>query len=159
MKKYIISLLLLFIILQVYSQDIQSKEQMIKVLQEKYQKVYLGDKFYELYDNCSNNNSIDSCWKIGLWWDYDEQDFSKVSSSKMHFYYFPKTALLCQDVTFYELTPNSNLVWQYKDKNITISARMISVESSFGYQLTDIRITNTSTESCFSPKTLFKKIN
>lgn len=73
----------------------------------------------------------------------------------MYFSYFPKISLLCEDVSLYDLTNISGLTWQYKDENITILVKMKEVETFIGYALTEIRITNMLSESCYSPTNFF----
>ena len=144
----------------VFSQDIKTKEELKNELLKRYGNIDYGDKYYELYENCSTNNSVDSCWKIALWWDYDENDPSKVYTSDMHFYYFSDVENNCGDVTFYLLKPKdatNGRMWIYKDENIEIKAIMIQVETFFGYQLKDIRITNFKNNPCSGPKTCYVK--
>ncbi len=148
----------------VYSQDIRTKEEKVNDILHKYEEAYEGEFYYEIYNTADKDNSnsrLDSCWRIGYYLVSDNgfPDPSVASSSKLHFYYFPKISLLCEDVTFYELTNISGLTWQYKDENLTILVKMKSVETFIGYGLTEIRITNTSSESCKGPTTFFKKFN
>ncbi len=157
-------MMLFFAVFDVYSQDIRTKEEKVNDILKKYERAYEGEWYYELYNTADKDNSnsrLDSCWRIGYYLVSDNgfPDPSVASSSKLHFYYFPKISLLCEDVTFYELTKVSGLTWQYKDENITILVKMKSVETFIGYDLTEIRITNTSIESCKGPTTFFKKFN
>jgi hypothetical protein len=76
----------------------------------------------------------------------------------MHFYYVPTAISKCDKLAFYELSPNPKTgIWSFKDKNISISVKMRSDESAFGKQLSEVRLTNLAGESCFGPKTFFKK--
>jgi hypothetical protein len=125
---------------------------------EKYKNLGNEPKFYELVDACANTNKTEGCWKLGLNWDSSESDYSIVGSSKMHFYYVPTAISKCDKLAFYELSPNPKTgIWSFKDKNISISVKMRSDESAFGKQLSEVRLTNLAGESCFGPKTFFKK--
>ena len=126
--------------------------------------MYEGEFYYEIYNTSDKDNSdsrLDSCWRIGFYLVSENgfPDPSVVTRSKMYFSYFPKISLLCEDVSLYDLTNISGLTWQYKDENITILVKMKEVETFIGYALTEIRITNMLSESCYSPTNFFKKFN
>ncbi len=157
-------MMLFFAVFDVYSQDLRTKEEKVKDILNKYEELYEGEFYYEIYNTSDKDNSdsrLDSCWRIGYYLVSENgfPDPSVASISKLHFYYFPKISLLCEHVTFYELTNISGLTWQYKDENLTILVKMKSVETFIGYDLTEIRITNTSSESCKGPTTFYKKFN
>ncbi|MCF8329256.1 MAG: hypothetical protein K9I37_02865 [Crocinitomicaceae bacterium] len=166
MKKIfaLILMMLFFAVFDVYSQDLRTKEEKVNDILNKYEELYEGEFYYEIYNTSDKDNSdsrLDSCWRIGYYLVSENgfPDPSVVTRSKMHFSYFPKISLLCEDVTLYDLTNISGLTWQYKDENLTILVKMKSVETFIGYDLTEIRITNTSSESCKGPTTFYKKFN
>jgi hypothetical protein len=161
MKYSLLNILFFLLSLSGFTQETISKDKTSSSMRN-YLNISFGDEFYQLYDHCEEENSVDNCWKFGLFWDEGIQDYSNVSSSKIQFYYFPKKSSLCHDIAFYELVPkniNDNIVWQYNDHNLTITIKMIEVETFFGYQLSDIRITNNLGESCFGPNNLAVKLN
>jgi hypothetical protein len=154
MKKLFSLLLICSISVSVFSQDLKSNGDLLT----KYKNLGTDTKFYELFDACANSKKTEGCWKLGLNWDSEESDYSLVGSSKMHFYYVPNASLKCENIAFYELSRNSKTgLWQFKNQNVSISVKMIAVETAMGYQLSEIRITNLAGETCFGPKTLFKK--
>ena len=106
--------------------------------------------YYSLHDACET--STDKCWKLGLCWDEDLENYSTISGSEMLLTYFPKKNSQCSDSTTYRLTPFGGSgdfeIWQYKNTNIYIRVRLKLVETLFGYQLYDIRITNTLVIDC-----------
>ena len=157
-------MMLFFAVFDVYSQDLRTKEEKVKDILKIYEELYEGEWYYEIYNTADKDNSnsrLDSCWRIGFYLVSENgfPDPSVASSSKLHFSYFPKISLLCEDVTLYDLTNISGLTWQYKDENITILVKMKEVETFIGYALTEIRITNMLSESCYSPTNFFKKFN
>ena len=157
-------MMLFFAVFDVYSQDLRTKEEKVNDILNKYEELYEGEFYYEIYNTSDKDNSdsrLDSCWRIGYYLVSENgfPDPSVVTRSKMHFSYFPKTSLLCEDVTLYDLTNISGLTWQYKDENLTILVKMKEVETFIGYALTEIRITNMLSESCYSPTNFFKKFN
>jgi hypothetical protein len=166
MKKIfaLILMMLFFAVFDVYSQDLRTKEEKVNDILNKYEELYEGEFYYEIYNTSDKDNSdsrLDSCWRIGYYLVSENgfPDPSVVTRSKMHFSYFPKISLLCEDVTLYDLTNISGLTWQYKDENLTILVKMKEVETFIGYALTEIRITNMLSESCYSPTNFFKKFN
>ncbi|MDA8910700.1 hypothetical protein N9I21_02800 [Crocinitomicaceae bacterium] len=106
--------------------------------------------YYSLHDACET--SLDKCWKLGLCWDEDLMDYSTIHRSEMLFTYFPKKNSQCSDSTTYRLTPLGEpggfAIWQYKNSNISIQVRLLLVETGFGYQLYDVRITNSLVNDC-----------
>jgi hypothetical protein len=153
MKKLFSLLLICSISVSVFSQDLKSNNDLLA----KYTNS--DSKLYPIFDSCPNSNKIEGCWKIGLNWDVQESDYSLIHRSKMHFYYVPKSTYKCDNIASYELSPNSKTGgWYYKNQNISISVKMIGVETLFGYQLSEIRITNLKGESCFGPKSVVKKL-
>ena len=154
MKKLLSILFICSLSISSFAQEAKSSSDQ----EAKYKNVDTDAKFYPLFDSCPENSKVDGCWKLGLNWDSEESDYSKVSRSKMHFYYLPKNSLNCPSLVFYELTPNSKTgAWTYKNQNITINVKMMPVETAFGQQLSEIRITNLGGESCNGPKTVLKK--
>jgi hypothetical protein len=149
MKKLLSLIFICSISISAFSQDANAIE--------KYKNVDADTKFYQLFDACANTNKTEGCWKIGLNWDAQESDYSLVHRSKMHFYYVPKASLNCSNLAFYELSPNPKTgAWSFKNQQISISVKMRMVETFFGYQLSEIRITNLAGESCYGPKTIIK---
>jgi len=106
--------------------------------------------YYSLHDACET--SIDKCWKLGLCWDEDLGNYSTIHGSEMLLTYFPKKNSQCSDSTTYRLTPFGGsgdfAIWQYKNTNINIRVRLKLVETLFGYQLYDVRITNNLVNDC-----------
>jgi hypothetical protein len=155
MKKLFSLLLICSISVSVFSQDLKSNNNQIT----KFENLRTDNMFYQLFDTCEENKKTEGCWKLGLNFNKEEADYSRVSSSKMHFYYVPKSSLGCNNVVFYELSPNANyLGWSFKNQNISISIKMQPDESAFSYHLSEIRITNLKGESCFGPKSVLKKL-
>lgn len=123
---------------------------------------YEDRMFYDLQSNCNEDGDLSDCWKIGMWWDEEEADYSLVSNSDVYLYYFPKSGMPCEGAQFYKLTPtegssNENdewlAAWEYKDAAISIRFRMVAVESMFGYSNYDIQVTNYKNNSCIGPAT------
>lgn len=136
-----------------FSQDLNSNDD----LSTKY--LSSDSKLYPIFNSCPDSNKTEGCWKIGLNWDAEESDYSLIHRSKMHFYYAPKSSYKCDNIASYELSPNSKTGgWYFKNQNISISVKMIGVETLFSYQLSEIRITNLKGESCFGPKSVLKKL-
>jgi hypothetical protein len=108
------------------------------------------DPYYRLHDACKTSG--DNCWKLGLCWNEDLMDYSTIHKSEMLLTYFPKKNSSCSDSTTYKLTPLGEsgefALWQYKNTNISIQVRLKLVETSFGYQLYDVRITNSQMNDC-----------
>ncbi|MFM7638084.1 MAG: hypothetical protein ACKO5W_09470 [Crocinitomicaceae bacterium] len=106
--------------------------------------------YYSLHDDCETN--IDKCWKLGLCWDEDLMDYSTIHESEMLLTYFPKKNSQCTENATYRLTPSGEsgefALWQYKNINISIQVRMQLVETGFGYDLYDVRITNSLVNDC-----------
>jgi len=123
---------------------------------------YEDRMFYPLQSNCAEDGNLADCWKIGMWWDSEESDYSLVSSSEVYFYYFPKSGATCEGPKFFKLTPGEGVstendewlaTWEYKDADISIRYSMVAVESGFGYSSYDLQVTNHKNNSCAGPAT------
>jgi hypothetical protein len=114
--------------------------------------------YYSLHDDCEGITG--DCWKLDLCWNEELENYSTVHQSEMAFRYFPKKKAQCSSVITYRLVPlkgSGNFVtWQYQNANITIRVKMRMVETAFGFQLYDVRLTNKHLNDC-QPKTFVWK--
>lgn len=123
---------------------------------------YEDRMFYPLQSNCGEDGNLADCWKIGMWWDSEESDYSLVSSSEVYLYYFPKSGIPCEGPKFFKLTPGEGYsneneewlsIWEYKDADISLRFSMLMVETAFGYNSYDLQVTNHKNNHCVGPGT------
>jgi|LauGreDrversion4_2_1035121.scaffolds.fasta_scaffold37841_4 hypothetical protein len=119
-------------------------------LKKNVPNTYFPIPYFSLHDACES--SLDKCWKLGLIWDENLMDYSTIHQSEMLFTYFPKKNTQCSDSMTYRLSPKEELsdfaIWQYTDTNISIQVKLLLVETGFGYQLYDFRLTNSIVNDC-----------
>ena len=123
---------------------------------------YEDRMFYDLQCSCTEEGGLSDCWKLGMWWDEEESDYSLVSSSDVYLYYFPKSGSSCEGLKFYKLSPGEGITnendewlatWEYSDAEIFIRFSMLPVESFFGYSSHSIQVTNHKNSTCVGPQT------
>ena len=123
---------------------------------------YEDRMFYPLQSSCAEGGELADCWKIGMWWDSEESDYSLVGSSDVYLYFFPKSGVPCEGPKLYKLTSgegysNQNdewlATWEYKDADISLQFSMSMVETAFGYSSYDLQVTNHKNNRCIGPGT------
>lgn len=177
MKK--IGIIAFLITINLNAQEVLTYQEKMNLITGRYEEVNYGDKYFELWNDCSDGKELDSCWKVGAWGYYEggpllspyEDDIT------MDFYYFPSKKMVVGNDAFintkypfasyldfpgfYKLKCQGYKapykIWEYKDDFITIRLRFEMVESAWGWQLYDTRIVNSKNDPLIGPLTVTRK--
>lgn len=131
-----------------------SPEQQKAVL-EQYKQVrgqYLDDNSI-IYSTIDKEEHLEGGWELIYAPSMNEMSWHGIE--QVFFYYYPKTALGCQEVIKYSLiktSPDNNEIWQYKSQAVTITLEMVMDDSAFGYHMKSLEIVNVSPENCLAPE-------
>lgn len=135
------------------------------VKKNKKVKDFVPSSEFQAFQSSCSKKEFSDCWEVGMWWDEKAVDILMVTKGVpfyVHFYFYPKSELNCEDPKSYKLTPiegafNENkdwlTTWEYKDADISIRFRMIGVKTVFGYSSFDLKVTNYKNNSCVGPAT------
>jgi hypothetical protein len=113
---------------------------------------YLDDNSI-IYSTIDKEEHLEGGWELIYAPSMNETSWHGIQ--QMFFYYYPKTALGCQEVIKYSLikaSTDNNEIWQYKSQGVTITLEMAMDDSAFGYHMKSIEIVNVSPENCLAPE-------